>query len=230
MPAKRKIPTLAERVKDMPPAERKAYVETFWNNWYLPQLTKEKPARVKRFLRSRHQHLDLFDDLLRGFEWRALQDAHDLLLLVGSLGVRLPDHFRELQQIRRVPAGYDIVASILNTLKVAVEARNVEFFRDIASLLEGLPEKKNLGLFDEVEDANRDGRKLTTGEQGHGARSYVRRLIFVLLEIHIRCQQRLPRISELREAVIRLMPRPPGKQAFDNAVMAMGLAPPVLSE
>jgi hypothetical protein len=228
MAAKRKIPTHAERASQMPPAERKAYRENFWRDHYLPNLTKEKPGRVKRFLRSRHDHFDLYEDLLLGYEWRVTKDAQDFLLLCGSIGIRLPPHFAQLQEERPVPPHVDGTASIKHTLKARIESPDGHFFGDIDSLLATLPERMSVTFFDEVETALRDGKKLATGAKGHGARSYIQRLIFVLLEIHIRCLKRLPTVSELRDAVKRLMPRPPGKQAFDNALNALGLAPPLL--
>lgn len=233
MAAKRKIPTLAERAADMPPAERKAYLEHYWRDYYLPLLTKEKPERVECFLTSVNQHTDLHNELIFGYDLSVSKEAQDLLLLLGSIGIRLPAHFQYLQETRRVPPECDELATILSSLKVPIEARDAVFFRDIADLLEAeamapIPLQE---LTEQIREAWKEGRKLKlkgTGKKQSHPRSYIRSMVFCLLDICIRCKQCLPTADELFDLLKITLERPPERQAFDNALKALGLASPVL--
>lgn len=225
MGAKRKIPSLAEITKGAPASVLDAIFDLLRSS-YAPLLTKESPERVEAFLKSRRDHLQEMVLLTSGYDFVVQSPASAFLRMLDESAAQRPT-----TPLTRPAQFWPDGDAILNLLWERRQNRDGAFIRDFATLVEDGPKESGFDKFTaEVSSALQDGRKLYRKGEGKAnrGRSYLQILLLAVVEGLIHKLQRLPTVQQVRYGVNTIMDNPPGKREFDDALVAIGMAPPVL--
>jgi len=203
---------------------------------YMPLLTNESIERIRDFLMWRTYRMPEVLRLQLGEHWMNQQDAMSFLRLMRGSGCPFPAHLLDCFGLAASEQSAEKCrAAALHLLRINIEAANAGFFRLLASLMERAPEQ----MADDYPAYVREVAKhlmrrrplYKVGDTTPRGKNYLQKLLLAITDIFIGAERRLPRVSDLRDALDVLMGKPPAKREVMAALAVIGLAgvdPPVL--
>lgn len=204
------------------------------SKYYTPFLKGESRERIQAFLMWKtYLHPELLL-IMGGEQWMSKSQGMSFFRMLRGAGCALPASLAnhpdfETPQLSKP----DCTKAVLLILGENIKEGNSLFFRQLADLLEDAPVMEDFRAFKlRVLNCLVERRFLySKSDQAARGRNYLQRLLLALSDLLLTRMERLPTISEMRQAAAALIERPPAKRELLKALQAIGLAgvnPPVL--